>query len=107
METPAPYYFAAPPPSFDPDDGQPTAGPPRQRRFTGTAYTGDRLPWWNGSLVIDLASLILPERCPVLLNNERDDVTSHCTLTVSDNTLLATGLLLTNEYGLKVAAAAD
>jgi hypothetical protein len=37
------------------------------RTFSGIAYSGESVSYWGSPLVIVLASLSLPDPCPVLL----------------------------------------
>lgn len=101
----APLYLEAPAPTLSP--AQAGDGQARQRTFSGIAYSGEPISYWGSPLVIDLASLILPNQCPVLIQHERDKRVGVCTLSVVDGALLSQGHLLANEDAQALAADAD
>ena len=101
----APLYLEAPAPTLSP--AQAGDGQARQRTFSGIAYSGEPISYWGSPMVIDLASLILPNQCPVLLQHERDKRVGVCTLSVVDGALHSQGHLLANEDAQALAADAD
>ncbi|WP_295581410.1 hypothetical protein [uncultured Lamprocystis sp.] len=115
MDTPAPYrtepaayQFEAPAPTLDPADAN-AKDPTSRRRFSGVAYSGDVIPdhWAWGNLVIDLASIVLLDPCPVLLNHERDIPVGVGALAVAANALMVAGTLLSNASAQVLAQNAD
>ena len=100
----APLYLEAPAPTLSPPA---TGDGPRRRTFSGIAYSGEPIRYWGSPLVIDLASLILPNQCPVLIQHERDKRVGVCTLAVSGGALHSQGHLLANEDAQALAADAD
>lgn len=98
-------YLEAPAPALSP--APPGDGPGRSRSFSGIAYSGDAINYFDSPLVIDLASLVVPAPCPVLLQHERDKRIGVCALTVADGALLSQGRLLANADALALAADAD
>ena len=105
MNTPkSDYFFDAPPPAF----GQGWTTPDTKRRtFTGVAYSGALVSDGWQSIVIDLASLTLPDPCPTLLQHDRAARVGVCTLAVRDGALACDGHLLSNEAAVALAADAD
>jgi len=101
----APLYLEAPAPTLSP--AQAGDGQARQRTFSGIAYSGEPIRYWGSPLVIDLASLILPNQCPVLIQHDRDKRVGVCTLAVRDGALTCDGYLLANEDAMELAADAD
>lgn len=77
------------------------------RTFTGIAYSGDAVAVGAGRLAIDLASVILPDPCPVLVQHDRAQRVGTCTLAVRDGALCAEGRLLRNAAAAALAAEAD
>jgi hypothetical protein len=99
---PSPVFLEAPAPSFAMAD-QATL----RRSFEGIAYSGDAVSDGWTPIVIDLASVRLPDRCPVLLQHERDRRVGVCSLAVRDGALYASGNLLSNDHAARLAADAD
>jgi hypothetical protein len=98
----SPGFLEAPAPSFAAAD-QAT----RRRSFEGIAYSGEAVSDGWTPIVIDLASIRLPDRCPVLLQHERDQRVGVCALAVRDGALYASGSLLSNAHAAHLAADAD
>lgn len=108
MSQPTSAYLAAPasPLLADLTPGTPPTTP---RRFTGIAYAGGPVqPYAVATpFIIDLASLRLPARCPVLDGHDRDARLGVCDLRVADGALTCDGHLLPNEDATQLAADAD
>ena len=106
--TPADYYFAAPAPVLAlPVTAGPDGTPPL-RTFSGVALSGAPVNHrCFGPLVIDLASLILPPACPVLIEHAREQRVGVATFAVRADTLEASGRLLRNADAQALAADAD
>lgn len=102
-KSPPGFFFEAPAPSL----AAASAEAPARRTFEGVAYSGEAISDGWTPIVIDLDSLRLPERCPVLLQHEREARVGVCTLTVADGALRSTGYLLTNAQAAALAADAD
>jgi len=102
----AALFLEAPAPTLSPPA---TGDGPRRRTFSGVAYSGDLIRYYGSPLVIDLASLSLPESCPVLLQHNRDKRVGVCSLVVSDaaSALVCQGRLLANDEAQQLAADAD
>ena len=100
----APLYLEAPAPTLSPPA---TGDGPRRRTFSGIAYSGEPISYWGSPMVIDLANLRLPNKCPVLLQHERDKRVGVCTLAIVDGALHSQGHLLANEDAQALAADAD
>jgi len=99
------WVLEAPAPSLGIADAP--EGEPRRRTFSGIAYSGSPVSDWDEPIIIDLASLSLPDPCPVLGGHSRDIRLGVASLAVRDGLLACDGYLLTNSDALKLAADAD
>jgi hypothetical protein len=83
----------------------PDAGRPRELR--GVAYAGGPLAVWGETIVLDLASMRLPEPCPLLEGHDRARRVGVVSLSASATALTAAGRLLDNPLAASIAADAD
>ena len=81
------------------------------RNFSGVAYTGDVIKshWYWGSVIFDLASISMPERCAALIDHDSGKRCGVITQYAIDNAtgLSISGRLLSNENGQAVAQDSD
>lgn len=78
------------------------------RSFKGIANSGR--PFGYGcyqTAVVDFEGLQFKAKTPVLLEHSPTSVAGVCTLSVTENGLIAEGMLLNNEFGNQIAEAAD
>jgi len=78
-----------------------------RRTFTGLAYSGAAVSDGYDPIVIDLASVRLPNPCPVLLQHNRDKRVGVCSLSVSGGGLACEGYLLGNTDASRIAEDSD
>lgn len=102
----ASWYFEAPAPLLAPLARD--SGATRRRGFSGVAYSGAAVSeGWGTPIAIDLATVRLPENCPVLLSHEHDKRVGVCRLAVAEWALACDGYLLANDAARELAADAD
>jgi hypothetical protein len=79
------------------------------RTFSGIAYGGGALNhmFWDAPLVFDLSSTVVDKKIPALIDHDRSKRAGVAHLSIDNNKLLASGTLLSNQFGSEVAADSD
>lgn len=85
MDTKTQFFTFAPTIESDPT-GIPTG-------FSGVAYSGGIVPdyGWLGNVVIDLASVTIPDRMFALINHDEDQRAGHCRVWLDANSIRVSG----------------
>ena len=77
------------------------------RTFKGVANSGKPFGYCGYKTVVDLSGLSYKSSVPVLLEHSPLKMAGVCSLSVTDDGLIAEGSLLSNEFGTQIAEAAD
>lgn len=77
------------------------------RTFKGVANSGKPFGYCGCKTVVDLSGLSYKSSVPVLLEHSPLKMAGVCSLSVTDDGLIAEGSLLSNEFGTQIAEAAD
>jgi hypothetical protein len=104
------FVFAVTP-KFSMDGTGDAGGQPRQRKFSGVAYSGEIIPghWYWGDVIFDLSTMSMPDKLPALIDHDRGQRCGYSTTSSITNEagLTVAGVLLSNDHGKSVAQDSD